>query len=103
MNTNKIIKYPHNRLRSLRIQRGLLQRQVAELLALQCENRLSLWEQGISAPNLENLAKLAKLYQVLPHDLYPLLFPEYAPLQLTDGMLHRGPQMHQDTGSPSLL
>lgn len=73
---NKTIKYPNNRLKELRKARGLVQGQVAIHLGRQCEDRICRWEQGTSAPNLENLFHLAAIYEVYPHELYPELFAE---------------------------
>lgn len=61
-----------NRLREIRKERGLTQKQVAELLGLDCENRLSRWEQGLSAPSLKNLLRLANIYKMPPELLYTI-------------------------------
>lgn len=70
MNT-KTIKYPNNKLKEIRLKRDLLQREVARQLDLQFTDRLCRWEKGFSIPSVPNLFKLAQLYQVLPHELYP--------------------------------
>jgi len=66
-----IIKYPHNTLKESRKAKSLTQEQVARLLNLQCEDRLSRWEHGQALPSVENLFRLAKLYEVSPEELYP--------------------------------
>jgi transcriptional regulator with XRE-family HTH domain len=69
------VKYP-NRLREYRLKEGHTQKQVAEKLRLQCEDRLSHWERGQAMPSLMNLFKLSKIYSVLPNDLFNLQFEE---------------------------
>ena len=59
-----------NKLKELRIKQGLTQKQVAKLLKLDCENRISRWEKGLAIPGLKNLLKLAKLYGVKMDELY---------------------------------
>jgi transcriptional regulator with XRE-family HTH domain len=63
-----------NSLREHRLKAGLLQRDVASLLGLDCADRLSRWENGTAMPNVLNLFRLAGVYKVLPHDLYPKLY-----------------------------
>jgi Helix-turn-helix. len=63
-----------NRLREHRVKAGLLQRDVASLLQLDCTDRLSRWENGLSYPSIMNLFKLARIYEVMPQQLYPELF-----------------------------
>ena len=63
-----------NQLRDHRIKQGLLQRDVASLLGLDCVNRLSRWENGRAMPSVVNLFKLAALYKTEPQALYPELF-----------------------------
>jgi len=59
-----------NSLREHRTKAGLLQRDVAKLLGLDCADRLSRWENGQTLPNIVNLFKLAALYKAEPHGLY---------------------------------
>jgi transcriptional regulator with XRE-family HTH domain len=59
-----------NKLKELRIKQGFTQKQVAELLNLDCENRISRWEKGLAMPSLKNLLKLAKLYGVKLYEVY---------------------------------
>lgn len=72
MRNTKVI-YTNNRLKEFRKQNCFTQYEVAKLLAMQCESRLCRWEQGTSIPSVENLFKLARLYKVMPHELYPEL------------------------------
>jgi len=65
--------FPNN-LRERRLKAGLLQRDVAARLALDCADRLSRWENGSAMPNTVNLFRLAALYNVKPHELYPELY-----------------------------
>ena len=63
-----------NTLRHHRERVGLRQTDIAELLGLQCSDRLSRWKHGIAMPSVTNLFKLAALYDVTPHALYSHLF-----------------------------
>jgi transcriptional regulator with XRE-family HTH domain len=63
-------QWKQNKLKKLRITRGLTQKQVAVLLHMQCEDRLSHWERGQAIPSLTNLFKLARLYEVSIEKLY---------------------------------
>jgi len=63
-----------NDLRSRRKAAGLLQSDVAQALGLDCADRISHWENGTAMPNIINLFKLAAIYGVKPHELYPELF-----------------------------
>jgi len=68
------ITFMPNNLRSCRKAAGLLQSDVARELGLDCADRISHWQNGTSMPNLINLFKLAAIYEVKPHELYPELF-----------------------------
>jgi transcriptional regulator with XRE-family HTH domain len=59
-----------NNLKNLRIKQGFTQKQVAELLDLDCENRISRWENDQAMPSLKNLLRLANLYGVKLDQLY---------------------------------
>lgn len=61
----------HNKLRTLRKQSSLTQKQLAEKLNLKCEDRISHWERGTGIPGLENLMKLCEIFQVTVEDIYP--------------------------------
>lgn len=65
-----------NRIRELRTVAHLRQCDLAELLHLDCEDRLSHWENGKALPSVVNLFRLSKLLKVLPHELYPNLYGE---------------------------
>lgn len=62
-------QWKNNKLKELRLVRGLTQKQVAELLQLKCEDRLSHWERGQAMPSVVNLMKVAKVLKVPVHDL----------------------------------
>lgn len=70
MTTNNLIP---NNLRDHRQKAGLLQADVAKALGFASTDRISHWEKGRAVPHLVNLFKLAALYQVFPHELYPSL------------------------------
>ncbi|MBP6974556.1 MAG: helix-turn-helix transcriptional regulator [Candidatus Pacebacteria bacterium] len=53
-----------NNLKDIRLKRGLTQKQVADLLGLKCEDRLSHWERGTAMPSVKNLMKLGRVYKV---------------------------------------
>lgn len=59
-----------NKLKELRKQCGLTQKEVAELLNLDCENRISRWEKGQAIPSVKNLFRLCKIYNVSPDEFY---------------------------------
>jgi transcriptional regulator with XRE-family HTH domain len=59
-----------NNLREMRKQKGLTQRQVASLLGLQCESRLSQWENGTAMPSVYNALKLSQIYNTELADLF---------------------------------
>lgn len=62
-----------NTLRDHRQKAGLLQRDVALRLGLDCTDRLSRWENGLAVPSILNLFRLAAIYNVEPQVLYPEL------------------------------
>lgn len=70
----KPIVYP-NILREKRVGCNLTQKQVSAHLNFVTENRISRWEQGQSIPNIYNLFRLAKLYNVHAEELYPEVNP----------------------------
>jgi transcriptional regulator with XRE-family HTH domain len=71
--TKRICKYP-NKLKELREQKGLTQTEVSVLLDFgDSQDRISKWEKGIGLPNIPNLLKLARFYNVAPQDVYPEL------------------------------
>jgi transcriptional regulator with XRE-family HTH domain len=60
-----------NKLKECRIKAGFTQFQVMLKLGFHSTDRLSKWEQGHQLPNLINLFKLAKTYNVTPNELFP--------------------------------
>ena len=50
-----------NRLRELRLERGLSQRALGEALSV-CNQTISFWESGSREPNLDDLLKIAKFF-----------------------------------------
>jgi len=68
------IAFIPNSLRSRRKKAGLLQADVARSLGLDCADRISHWENGTAMPSIVNLFKLAAIYKVMPHELYPELY-----------------------------
>jgi len=59
-----------NRLKKYRRIAGYSQKKVAKLLGLSDTSMLSRWEHGCSAPKLEQLFKLSRLYNAFPQELY---------------------------------
>ncbi len=58
-----------NNLREYRLKYGLRLIDVSKQLGFTDCDRLSYWERGMRFPNVINLIKLCKLYNVFPHDL----------------------------------
>lgn len=59
-----------NNLKKIRIDKGLTQRQVATLLNLQCEARISQWENGVAVPSIFNLFGLCRVYGVTCEEVF---------------------------------
>lgn len=53
-----------NNLKEYRLKAGLTQKQVAQLIGVNNEERVCHWECGRNIPTALNLIKLAKLYKV---------------------------------------
>jgi len=70
MNYKELFK--KNKLKELRLVRGLRQRDVAKLLGLTSQDRISHWETGVALPSLMNTLKLAKLFNVPLEELYSI-------------------------------
>jgi len=68
--------FTSNKLRFYREQAGLLQKDVAERLGLDCTDRISRWENGNAMPSVVNLFRLAEICKVMPQELYPNLIGE---------------------------
>lgn len=65
------MKTINNKLKELRLQHNMKQEEVAIWLSLECGNRICRWEKGQSMPSVPNLFKLAQIFNVYPHELYP--------------------------------
>ena len=63
-----------NTLKQCRIERGLRQQDVADMLGLKATDRISHWEKGSAVPGLVNLSRLCAVYGKTVKDLYPELF-----------------------------
>ena len=57
-----------SRIRKYREERGLSQKQLAELIGVK-NNRVSNWEQGVNRPDADILAALCRALQVSPSEL----------------------------------
>jgi transcriptional regulator with XRE-family HTH domain len=72
------MEHYHNNLKKLRVERNLLQKDVATLLGLHCQDRLSHWEVGRSYPSVPNLIRLCEIYGVPLNELYvPITKPSF--------------------------
>ena len=79
---NHKLYYTNNKLKELRLAKNLTQNQVATLLGLHTNERISKWESGSKVPSLANLLLLSKIYEVHPNNLYPdLAFSLFRTLQ----------------------
>lgn len=59
-----------NRLRKYRKERGLKQKDVADILGLKNTSMISRWEKGACLPNSLNIFKLAAIYQTFVDALF---------------------------------
>ncbi len=59
-----------NNLKEYRLKAGLTQKQVAQMLGVNNEERVCHWEAGRNVPGALNLIKLGKLYKVNLLKLY---------------------------------
>ena len=57
--------YP-NRLREYRLKAGLRQMDVANILGVDCMDRISRWENGLSVPSISKLFSLSIIYKASP-------------------------------------
>jgi transcriptional regulator with XRE-family HTH domain len=55
---------------------GYSQKTVARLLGFATTAMVSRWELGIAVPSLVQSYQLARLYQVMPHELYPSIWEQ---------------------------
>lgn len=53
-----------NKLKECRLKCGYTQKQVAEKLELQCEDRISHWERGQAMPSVKNLIRFSRILNV---------------------------------------
>lgn len=63
-----------NNLKAYRIRAGFTQKQVANLVGANNQERICHWEKGNNAPSLGYLCKLCDLYKTTPYVLYPTLY-----------------------------
>lgn len=61
-------KYTGNRIKALRLERGLTQSEFAELLCISFQ-AVSNWERGATYPDLDNVVRIADLFGVTVDDL----------------------------------
>lgn len=62
-----------NRIREYRLQAGLTQRKLAELLG-RGRDAVSAWERGLSLPNVPRLMRMAKILGTLAESLYSTFY-----------------------------
>ena len=55
-------------LRSIRLERGMTQKNVSDLLGVSLNGYAS-WEQGRTQPDIESIKKLCKIFKVSANDL----------------------------------
>ena len=63
-----------NKLKKYRRIHGYSQKKVARVLGLADTSVISRWEHGVVLPALHQVFKLSKLYEILPHELFDLLW-----------------------------
>lgn len=61
-------KHIGNKIRELRLERGLTQSEFAKQLSVSFQ-AVSNWERGITPPDLDNMVRIAKLFSVLVDDI----------------------------------
>lgn len=71
MKNNNLQNTIPNNLKEYRVRAGLTQFDVMLRLGLKSNDRISKWERGTKYPNVINLLRLAKIYDVHPGELYP--------------------------------
>ena len=59
-----------------RLQAGLTQTDVSKVLGYASSQFISNWERGLSAPPLDVIKKVAKLYGVSPDDLFEVFLED---------------------------
>ena len=63
-----------NKLKWFRRCQGYSQKKVARILGLADTSTLSKWEHGICYPSLLQVFRLARMYHILPHELFAELW-----------------------------
>jgi transcriptional regulator with XRE-family HTH domain len=63
-----------NKLKWFRRCQGYSQKKVARILGLADTSSLSKWEHGICLPSVLQVFRLARIYQILPHELFAELW-----------------------------
>ncbi|MBK7682335.1 MAG: helix-turn-helix transcriptional regulator [Bacteroidetes bacterium] len=76
-------------MKELRLAKNLTQNQVATLLGLHTNERISKWERGTKVPSLSNFLLLSMIYEVHPNDLYPDLLPSLFRLLQDQQVFHQ--------------
>lgn len=69
----EISRYP-NKLKLFRRCFGYSQKKVVQLLGISDTSVLSRWEHGLSFPNLEQVFRLARIYETEPENLFDNLW-----------------------------
>ena len=62
------LKYIGNRIRTLRLERGLTQSEFASLMCISFQ-AVSNWERGITSPDLDNVVRIAELFGITVDEL----------------------------------
>ena len=68
-------RYP-NRIRQIRLEKGLTQRELAHILGYKSVSSLSHLERGRKLPSLQTALKLEQALQRLMGDIYPRLYKQ---------------------------
>lgn len=55
---------------------GYSQKKVARILGFKTTAMISRWELGNAMPTIIYAYQIARLYEVLPHELYPMLWDQ---------------------------
>ncbi len=64
------MNFKQNNIQRLRVKYHLRQVDVAKLLGVKSEDRISHWERGTAMPSVPNLFKLCELFKVSPFEIY---------------------------------
>ncbi len=63
-----------NLLRKYRRARGLKQKEVAKILNLKSQSRISRWEKGLCLPSFRNVVRLSLVYRVMVDAIFSDLY-----------------------------